>query len=457
LDIELQLQSKGKSMAEWSEDKARGILKALLRQAESELALGNSGANALFLNQAEKIATKYGIDLSTIDTAFESDAVKVLNELGSTSISNIFNRVNAKTNLRKLWFEELAKVVGEGYGCKVAPNINDGSAVFYGYDLDREVATFMFVKLAEVANELCLREMSLAKKNVGKGQGFDFKTKKHFKHPDTWMENDVWIDNFHKGYREEIAKFLSNRQVDSEKLAKVEDYFNKNKDENSYNYWHNYRRNTVHESAHNEQAFQVGRICGYNIAHKASTSPSALTVKKSIISTKNKVIVLVDNSTSMDWWGGEKSPIAQAREGTIEYVKSALEKKFQVDVIAFSDKAIPVVTNIEEYTPDVEEKIKSISTVGGTNLTDALKLAQSKFLNRNVERVIMVVTDGMPNDETSALRIANDCKRLDIRIFAIGCGQVRQEFLDKLTSPGMNLLVDSSRLMLGMGELAARL
>jgi Mg-chelatase subunit ChlD len=443
-------------MAEWTQDKAKSILKALLRQAESELALNNNGANALFLKQAEKIAEKYGIDLSTIDTAFESDTVKVLNELGSTSISNIFNRVNAKTNLRKLWFGELAKVVGEGYGCKVAPNLNDGSAVLYGYDLDREVATFMFVKLAEIANELCLREMSLAKKNVGKGSGFDFKSKKHFKHPDTWMENDVWIDNFHKGYREEIAKFLSNREQDSKKFAEVEDYFNKNKDDNSYNYWRSYR-NQVHESTHNERAFQVGRICGYNVAHKASTSPSTLTVKKSVISNKNKVIILVDNSVSMDWYGGEKSPIEQAKEGTLEYAKTVISKGFQLDIIAFSDKAVPVVTNADAVDADFEEKVRTIHTIGGTNLTDALKLAQSKFLNRNVERIILVVTDGMPNDETSALQVADSCKRMGVKIQAIGCGQVRQEFLDKLTNPGMNLLVDSSRLMLGMGELAARL
>jgi Mg-chelatase subunit ChlD len=444
-------------MAEWTQDKVKGILKALLRQAESELALNNHGANALFLKRAEDIAAKYSIDLSTIDTAFESDVAKVLNELGSTSISNIFNRVNAKTNLRKLWFEELAKIVGEGYGCKVAPNLNDGSVIFYGYDLDREIATFMFVKFAEVANELCLREMGIAKKNVGKGAGYDFKSKKHFKHPDVWMENDVWIDNFHKGFREEITKFLSNREQDTKKLAEVEDYFNKNKDDNSYSYWHNYRRNNVYESAPNEQAFQVGRICGYNIAHKASTSPSALTVKKSVISNKNKVIILVDNSGSMSWFGGEKSPMQQAREGTLEYAKTAVAKQFQVDVVAFSDKAIPIISNAEEVDAEFEEKVRGINVVGGTNLTDALKLAQSKFLNRNVERVIMVVTDGIPDDPISALQIADSCKRLGIKIFAIGCGQAKQDFLDKLTNPGMNLLVDSSRLMLGMGEMATRL
>lgn len=448
-------------MADWSKEKATEIIRNLLRQANAELNPNqgepNAGAASLIQNHAAGIAKKYDIDIDSIDIAFVSDTAKVLNELGSTSISNIFNRVNARTNLRKLWFEELAKVVGEGYSCRVSPNIQDGSVTFYGYDLDREIATFMFVKLAEVANELCLREMKIAKGNVGKPPSFDFRTKKQFIHPKEWMDNDVWIDNFHKGFRAEIEKFLSNRPQEADKVSKVEDYFNNNKDNNSYNYWYSYRSNNVYESDHNQQAFDVGKICGYNVAHKADKSPSALTVKKSVISNKNKVIVLVDNSASMAWYGGEKSPMLQAIDGTLEYAKAAIAKGYQLDVVAFSDKAIPVVTNTEEVNAEFEEKVRGIHTIGGTNLTDALKLAQSKFLNRNVERVIMVVTDGMPNDETSALQVANDCKRMGIKIMATGCGTANQEFLDKLTSPGMGLLVDSSRLMLGVGSMAAKL
>lgn len=432
------------------------IVIALFRQADSEESLGNLGAAGLFRQKASDIAEKNGIDLESLDISFETDSIKVSNELGQTSISNIFNRVNAKTNLRKLWFEELAKVVAEGYTCKVSPNLEDGSVIFYGYDLDREVATFMFVKLAEVANELCLREMKIAKSNVGKPPSFNFKTRTNFVHPTEWMGNDIWVDSFQKGFREEITKFLSNRSQDEDKNKRVEVFFEANKDNNSYHYWWNYR-NQVAESEHNQQAFDVGKICGYNIAHKADKSPSALTIKKSVISNKNKVIILVDNSYSMGWYGGEMSPMKQAIEGTLEYSRTAFNKKFQVDIIAFSDKAIPVIVNQEAYTEEFETKVREISTVGGTNLTDALKLAQSKFLNRNVERVIMVVTDGQPNDETSAWQIANDCKRVGVKIQAIGCGSVNQEFLDKLTSPGMNLLVDSNRLMLGMGEMAAKL
>ncbi len=433
------------------------IVIALLRQADSEESLGNLGAATLFRTKATDIAATHFIDLDSLDISFESASAKVLNELGQTSISNIFNRVNARTNLRKLWYEELAKVVAEGYSCRVSPNLNDGSVIFFGYDLDREIATFMFIKLAEVANDLCLREMKIAKSNVGKPPSYNFKTQKQFVHPKEWMDNDVWIDNFHKGFREEIAKFLSNRPQDDTKVVEVVKFFDKNKDDNSYRYYYSYRSQSVWEADFNEQAFSIGKICGYNIAHKADKSPSALTIKKSIISNKNKVIILVDNSVSMNWHAGERTPIAQAREGTLEFARTAFAKKQQVDVIAFSDKAIPVATNVEEFDEKFEEQVRGIKTIGGTNLTDALKLAQSKFLSRNVERTIMIVTDGMPNDETSALQIANDCKRMGIKIMAIGCGTANQEFIDKLTSPGMGLLVDSSRLMLTIGEFATKL
>lgn len=468
-------------MANWTKEKATEIIRALLRQANAERNPNsgepNNGAASIIENQAAKIASKYfsnpridnetdeqyeaRIDregrefLGTIDIAFISDTVKVLNELGTTTIQNIFQRVNARTQVRKIWYEELAKVVGEGYGCRVSANLDDGSVTFYGFDLDREIATFMFVKFAEVANEICLREMKVAKDNVGKPPSFNFKTKKTFVHPKVWMENDVWIDNFHLGFRQEIEKFLSNREHDVKKVQEVEEYFNQNKDSNIYAYWYSYRNRNLKQSEFNQQAFDVGVICGYNVAHRAEKAPSALTVKKSVISNKDKVILLIDESSSMSW-GGNK--MQQAIEGSLEYSRTAFNKKFQVDVIGFSNSAKIVAQNQDEMTEKFEEQVRSLHASGGTDLTAALRLAQSRFLNRNVKRKIMVVTDGQPNDPTSALQVAGDCKRMGIEILAIGCGDdVNQEFIDKLTSPGCGLLVDDSRLQLTMGAMAAKL
>lgn len=446
-------------MADWSNEKAKEIIKNLLRQAESERALENLGTADLFDAQAAKIAAKYSVDISTIDISFTSASAQVVNELGQTVISNIFNRTNARTNVRKIWFEELAKVVAEGYGCKVNPNLQDGSVIFFGYDFDREIASFMFVKLAEVANELCDREMKLVKNLVGKAPFYDFKSKSKVVNPKEWMGNDVFVDNFHASFREEIERMLSSRTIEEDKRARVEEYFNQEKDDYSYRYYyHSYRSQNLQQSPFNEQAANAGRICGYNVAHKASKTPSALVVKKSIISNKNKAIILVDNSGSMDWGGSStSSPMNQAIEGTIEYAQTAIVKSYQVDVVAFSDNAVPIVKDVEKLDDSIKTKIRNIHATNGTNLTDALKYAQSRFLNRSVERVIMVVTDGIPNNEDSALQIANDCKRIGIKIMAIGCGTANQEFLDKLTSPGCGLLVDNTRLMLGIGEMAQKL
>jgi hypothetical protein len=70
----------------------------------------------------------------------------------------------------------------------------------------------------------------------------------------------------------------------------------------------------------------------------------------------------------------------------------------------------------------------------------------------------MIITDGMPDSENAALEAAKNAKMAGIEIMAIGTDDANQEFLDKLVSrEGLGVLVDNSRLMLSIGEMAANL
>lgn len=433
------------------------LIKKLLRQADSEESLGNFGAAELFRDKAAALAQGLGLQVSEIDYAFVDEGAKILNELGSTPIMNIFARINARTSQRKIWFEELAKVVGEGYGCRVSPNLENGSVTFFGYDLDRELATFMFVKFAEVAEELRKREMLLLKSRVGKPSFFDFKTKKKMENPKEWMGDDDFTDNFHAGFRSEIEKYLASREIEESKKKEVDAYFDANKDDVSYRYYYySYRNANLQQSPHNQMAFDIGKICGFNVSHRASKNPSALTVKKSVITEEDTVFILIDTSISMRWGYGEVDKMKQAKDGTLEYARTAIGKKYKVGVMEFADRPRLILPPQDKIDENFQNAVESLRPSGGTNLTDAIRLAQSKLLGRS-KRAIMVVTDGQPNNPESALQAANDCKRIGIQILAIGTDDADQDFLNKLTSPGCGLLVDQTRLMLGMGEMAQKL
>lgn len=459
-------------MANWTKEKATGIIKHLLRQADSESKPqfdeykgtysreANLGAVELLKAQAVKIADKYSINIDEVNTTYEDSKPEFINELGQSPVSNPFIRLNARTNLRKLWFEELAKIVAEGHHCKIDVDLESGLVLFFGFDLDREVATYMFLKLAEVANELCLEKMKISKSKVGASPSFDFKTKKQTFYPKSWMEDDIFIDSFHQGFREAIAENYSNHKIDEEKMKKVESFYEENRNLSSYNYWRNYSKKSLVQAELNESAYQIGRSCGLNVVRISKKSPSALTTKKSVIASEDTTIILIDRSGSM--WGDK---INQAIEGTLKYIETALEKKYRIGVIAFDDENTIITRPIAEVSQKVREKIEKLSTGNSTNLTDALKLAQSWFLNRNAKRVITIITDGMPtsksgygNGESEALSVANDCKRAGIEIMAIGTDGCNQDFLDKLTSKsGYGLLVNSQRLALSVGEMAQNL
>lgn len=447
----------------FTREKALDIIKKLLAQAKDEKEIqGNFGAGEMFEDKAKDLMQKYSISQTEIDRIIIDASQPVfVNELGKSIISNPFLRVNAKNNLRKLWFEELAILVAEAYYCKLDVNLEDGSVYFYGYDLDRELATFMFLKLTEQANELCKQQLSVLKSQVGKQSGFDIKTRRVTSYPKVWMGDDTFIDSFHLGFRESLTKIYLNHKLDDvAKLEAVSKFFEENKNTKAYGYYYSYRQQNQPKATElNESAQELGRICGFNIAKKATKNPSALTVKASKLESKNIVYILMDVSNSM--WGDK---LLEAKTGAISYAKQATrEKGFQVGLITFGSEPSFRLKPQSEVDEKFENIVNKVETSGGTNLADALRMVQGRFLSRNSKRVIMIITDGNPtswnhNPKEECLRIAKDIKRAGIEIQCIGTYDCDKNFIDALVSrEGLGLLVDNSRLALGVGQMAANL
>jgi len=164
------------------------------------------------------------------------------------------------------------------------------------------------------------------------------------------------------------------------------------------------------------------------------------------------VYLLVDCSGSMF---GEK--IVQAKQGALDFARTAIRKGYRVGLVDFGDKAHLIC----EPTRDVSliaNGVEKISITGSTNLTDALNTASGRLLRRKGCRVVVAVTDGCPNDPNSALEIAREMKKDKIEILAISTPDADQNFLSEFVSrKDLNLKVENNEFRKGMGLIAGKL
>jgi molecular chaperone DnaK len=140
------------------------------------------------------------------------------------------------------------------------------------------------------------------------------------------------------------------------------------------------------------------------------------------------VYVCVDCSTSM-----RGSKLDQAKQGAAEFAHEASRKGYAIGLIRFASSSCElcepggvsgVVSLLEEFKAD-----------GSTDLTGAIELANEKLRARAGSRcVIVVVTDGEPDDRATALEAARQVKDLGIDIIAIGTDDADQDFLCQLAS-----------------------
>lgn len=140
------------------------------------------------------------------------------------------------------------------------------------------------------------------------------------------------------------------------------------------------------------------------------------------------VYLLIDCSSSME---GHK--FVQAKKGAIEFARGALTKGYSVGLIKFDDYAVHLCGPQQEIQGLIR-RIKEMHMGVTTNMTSAIRLAIPKLEKSRGFRVMVITTDGMPDDEETALDEARKAKEKGIDIIAIGTDDADREFLKKLAS-----------------------
>jgi uncharacterized protein YegL len=141
-------------------------------------------------------------------------------------------------------------------------------------------------------------------------------------------------------------------------------------------------------------------------------------------------VILMDCSSSM-----ESPKIDEAKRAIAEFANSVPKKNVQLGLIEFGLRTrvtAPMGTPPEKLITAAAE----LTAYGATPLHTALRYALKQLTSvaAGVEKVVIVACDGKPDDESSALEIAEKVKE-QARIFSVGIGKdVDKDFMCRLAS-----------------------
>ncbi len=143
---------------------------------------------------------------------------------------------------------------------------------------------------------------------------------------------------------------------------------------------------------------------------------------------KAYVYLVIDTSGSMS---GDK--LEQAKKGALDFARDAFRKEYEVGLISFNS----IAKLICEPTYDIKllkSRIFDMDSTGSTNMAEAIKLAHAQLRKYHNTKVIVIATDGAPDNEQEAITEGVKAKKDNIDIITIGTDDANQSFLKRLAS-----------------------
>jgi Mg-chelatase subunit ChlD len=141
-----------------------------------------------------------------------------------------------------------------------------------------------------------------------------------------------------------------------------------------------------------------------------------------------QIALVIDCSGSM--YG---TCIREARKAAKAFVHRTLQRNREFAVVAFPGGVKTAPTN---QIDRIEAAIDSLSPIGSTPMQEGMRRARD-ILNRtgNIQKVILVLTDGHPDDPEAAAAEAHRIRQDRGRVVVVGVGrQVDRAYLQRLCS-----------------------
>ena len=165
------------------------------------------------------------------------------------------------------------------------------------------------------------------------------------------------------------------------------------------------------------------------------------------------VYLIIDCSGSM----ADGNKMDQAKGGAICFADQAQNKGYSVGLIKFASYAEHVFEPQTKLT-NFNINIENLTINGSTNMAAAIRMAINKLVDTTAEKIMCILTDGMPDNEQAALDEANNAKKEKIDIMTIGTDDADKSFLEKLaTRNGLSLKVSRNQFKNGIASMAKML
>jgi Mg-chelatase subunit ChlD len=163
------------------------------------------------------------------------------------------------------------------------------------------------------------------------------------------------------------------------------------------------------------------------------------------------VWLLLDTSASM----ADGRKLTQAVQGTEAFVDSCCESNLRAGVITFGEG---VRCLWRPTTRPSTARLATIEAAGRTPMARAIAVATRLLSRRSGEKVICILSDGLPDDRTKVLLAATTARTLGITLFAIGTEGADLEFVRSLAGrPSLAFWFSSGELARGLRDVAQSL
>jgi molecular chaperone DnaK (HSP70) len=166
--------------------------------------------------------------------------------------------------------------------------------------------------------------------------------------------------------------------------------------------------------------------------------------------SRAEIMFMVDTSGSMDG-----NPIQLARKAIRDFVKELDLSRFSVSIVNFAENSRFECSNSSDGR-QIEIAVSALEcgTCGSGTSATPLSSFGGRFAGRDINRIIVVLTDGAWQDQSREESSANRLKNDGITIYATGFGDADEKFLNRIASDGCGKKIDLSKLSQTFVEIA---
>jgi molecular chaperone DnaK (HSP70)/uncharacterized protein YegL len=166
-----------------------------------------------------------------------------------------------------------------------------------------------------------------------------------------------------------------------------------------------------------------------------------------------QVALLIDSSGSM------VLRMDQAKDACLKFIENTDFESVEIGLIQFGmGVGASVLHGLSRDAKSLRSKVATLVASGGTPMHEALSLgvAMLEGTDKNIEKFIVLFTDGYPDDRARTTNSCTGAKRLGIQVMCIGVASADQELLDEMaTTPGnVEFSRSSEELVTSFGNIA---